>query len=279
MYHLADHMIEALIEELRKCYRRTYGSLRTDYEEIIAWAADMALENIAGSDALYHNVEHTIQVTLVGQQILRGKHIRDGGVSPEDWLHLIISYLCHDIGYVKGVCRQDGGGRFTTGVGDKCITLPPGATDAALTPYHVDRGKAFIRERFAGHAILDVDVILRNMEHTRFPVPMADDYQGTADYPALLRAGDLIGQLADPRYLYKLPALFYEFEETGTNKALGYKNPGDLRGGYASFYWEQVYPYVQDALRYLSVTQDGRQAVSNLYSNIFIVEHEIPALY
>ncbi|HBB33823.1 MAG TPA: metal-dependent phosphohydrolase, partial [Cyanobacteria bacterium UBA9273] len=56
------------------------------------------------SDALYHNVEHTILVTLVGQEILRGKHIRDGGVSCEDWLHFIISLLCHDIGYVKGVC-------------------------------------------------------------------------------------------------------------------------------------------------------------------------------
>lgn len=30
----------------------------------------MALENIANSDAFYHNVEHTILVTLVGQEIL-----------------------------------------------------------------------------------------------------------------------------------------------------------------------------------------------------------------
>jgi hypothetical protein len=30
----------------------------------------MALENIANSDPLYHNVEDTILVTLVGQEIL-----------------------------------------------------------------------------------------------------------------------------------------------------------------------------------------------------------------
>ena len=50
----------------------------------------MALENIANSDALYHNVEHTILVTLVGQEILRGKHIREGGIACEDWLHYLI---------------------------------------------------------------------------------------------------------------------------------------------------------------------------------------------
>jgi hypothetical protein len=44
----------------------------------------MALETIANRDALYHNVEHTILVTLVGQEVLRGKHMREGGVSSED---------------------------------------------------------------------------------------------------------------------------------------------------------------------------------------------------
>jgi hypothetical protein len=38
----------------------------------------MALERIAHSDALYHNVEHTVTVLLVGQEILRCKHICAG---------------------------------------------------------------------------------------------------------------------------------------------------------------------------------------------------------
>ena len=60
------------------------------------------MEIIANSDAPYHNAEHTMMVTLVGQEILRGKHIREGGVTPRDWLHFISSLLCHDIGYVRG---------------------------------------------------------------------------------------------------------------------------------------------------------------------------------
>jgi len=34
------------------------------------------MENIANSDAPYHDMNHTIMVTLVGQEILRGKHTR-----------------------------------------------------------------------------------------------------------------------------------------------------------------------------------------------------------
>eukprot|EP01027_Heterolobosea_sp_BB2_P010272 GEZU01015099.1.p1 GENE.GEZU01015099.1~~GEZU01015099.1.p1 ORF type:complete len:114 (-),score=14.67 GEZU01015099.1:2-343(-) len=85
----------------------TPGGMKENYAEIIEWAASSILEVISSTDALYHNIEHTIFVTLVGQEILRGKHIREGHVSCEDWLHFIISLLCHDIGYVKGVCRND----------------------------------------------------------------------------------------------------------------------------------------------------------------------------
>ena len=86
---------------------------------------------------------------------------------------------------------------------------------------------------------------------------------------------DLIGQLSDPRYLNKIPALFHEFEETGVNAKLGYKHPGDLRRNYPKFYWSGVYPYLTDALHYLSLTQYGKQIRANLFANVFQVEHEV----
>lgn len=273
MFNATELLINDFVKTLRAGYRRTYGGLRADYEEIIGWVGSMAMENVANSDALYHNVEHSILVALVGQELLRGRHIREGGVSCDDWLHFIISLVCHDIGYVKGVCRQDRDGWYATGINDEMIQLPSGATDAALTPYHVDRAKLFIDERFGNHALIDGDRIKCNIELTRFPVPSANDQAVTDDYPGLIRASDLIGQLSDPRYLKKISALFYEFEETGVNKFLGYKNPGDLRLNYPKFYWQGVYPYIQDGLRYLSVTQDGKQIIANLYSNVFVVEH------
>ena len=276
MFNATELLIDAFVQKLREGYRRTYGGLKTDNEDIIAWAGSMAMENIANSDALYHNVEHSIMVALVGQEILRGKHIREGGVTSEDWLHFIISLVCHDIGYVKGVCRSDKETErlYATGQNGDMVHLPPGASDASLTPYHVDRAKLFIDERFGGHKLIEAEVIKRNIELTRFPVPKQGDHQDTVNFPGLIRASDLIGQMSDPRYLKKISALYYEFEETGVNQALGYRHPGDLRRNYSMFYWNGVYPYIQQALRYLGLTQQGKQIVANLYSNVFVIEHE-----
>lgn len=274
MFNPTEVLIDAFVECLQKEYWRTYGVLEPTYSGLLGWAGRMALENIANSDALYHNVEHTIMVTLVGQEILKGKHLREGRVSPDDWLHFIISLLCHDIGYVRGVCRDDGDGVYTTGVAGETTTLPPGATDASLTPYHVDRGKLFVCERFGDHDLIDADTIAANIELTRFPVPADGDHQGTTDYPGLVRAADLIGQLADPHHLLKFPALYYEFAETGINAKLGYKNPDDLRNDYPSFYWGVVNRYIQGGLRHLRVTQQGQQWIANLYAHVFVVEHQ-----
>ena len=278
LFNSTQLLIDHFVSQLREGYTRTYGGWKPDYADILSWAGNMALENIANSDALYHNVEHTILVALVGQEILRGKHIREGGVSCEDWLHYIISLLCHDIGYIKGVCRGDreAEGLYATGINGTMAKLPPGASDASLTPYHVDRGKLFISERFGGHKLIDAEVIKANIELTRFPVPKDEDHQDTTNYPGLVRAADLIGQLSDPRYLKKVGALYYEFEETGVNKGLGYRHPGDLRHNYAKFFWNVVYVYIKDALYYLELTQQGKQIIANLYSNVFVIEHEQP---
>lgn len=275
MFNPTQTLITTFVQDLQAGYELNYGGLKSNYGNIIAWSGRMALENIANSDALYHNVEHTILVTLVGQEILRGKHIREGGVSCEDWLHVMVSLLCHDIGYVKGVCRADREGYYATGIGDERVFLPPGSTDAGLTPYHVDRGKLFVEERFGGNTWLSAEMIKQNIELTRFPVPNDSDHQDTTHYPGLVRAADLIGQLSDPRYLNKVSALYYEFEETGFNQTVGYQTPEDLRRQYPKFYWNVVYPYIKDAIEYLSLTQEGKQIIANLYSNVFVVEHDL----
>lgn len=272
MLNTTELQIDAFVRELQDGYRRTWGATNPENPEIIAWAGAMALEVIAGSDALYHDLEHTMLVTLVGQEILRGRHIRHGGLTGDDWLHVMVALLCHDIGYVKGVCREDRGRACADGRGGT-VTLSDGATDAALTEWHVDRGKLFVSERFAGTA-LDVVRLKRLIEPTRFPVPAAEDPRRTDGLAGVVRAADLIGQLSDPRYLAKIPALFYEFQETGVAARLGYRNPADLRRKYPRFYWTNVHPFVAEELGYLAVTQRGQQLRASLYANVFLVEHE-----
>lgn len=267
--------IDRFSKSLETDYHAVYGQLGGEYSGYVNWIGRFALENISNSDMLYHDLEHTMLVTAVGQQILSGKHLLEGGVSPREWAHYLTALLCHDIGYVRGICRLDGDGVYATGIGDETVELPPSSTDAMMQPYHVDRGKMFVRERFGSEPHLDIDaeVVAGHIEQTRFPPPRDEEHSPTATYGGLVRAADLIGQLGDPDYLRKIPALFFEFEQIGANKVMGFKTPHDMRTGYASFFWKDIHPYIQDAARYLRATQDGKQWLANLHSHVFHVEH------
>ena len=275
MFNPTKVVIEAFVGELEVMYERTYGILEPGYPGIIGFVGRLALENIANSDAPYHDLNHTIMVTLVGQEILRGRHISVGGVTPREWLHFIVSLLCHDIGYVRGICQGDGDGQYVINLAGDRVSVPEGSTDAAMTPYHVARSKLFVRERFGKVALTHLNTIEieANIEHTRFPVPKDEEHAPTDDLPGLLRAADLIGQLADINYLRKTAALFSEFRETGMSDVLKYSSPSDLRAKYPDFFWQVVRPYIGDALRYLRVTQEGQMWIATLYAHVFSMEH------
>jgi hypothetical protein len=262
--HLGDYLAEL--------YLQYFSNRRPEYAAYLGGAARLVLERLGNSDALYHNVEHTMMVTLVGQQIIRGRLLSEA-LSPDDWLHYTCALLIHDIGYVRGVCKGDTPTEVVIDDTGRTVAPPRGASDACLAPYHIERGKIYARERFAASEYVDEERIARSIELTRFPVPDDDDHAETTTEAALVRAADLIGQLADPFYHRKVNALFYEFEETGTARQLGYESPADLVDKYPEFFWANVQPHIGHALRYLELTTQGKQWVANLYNNIFQVEH------
>ena len=81
--------------------------------ELIPSVARLALECIGNSDALYHNVEHTMLVTLAGHDIMKGRALL-GPSLPSDYAHLIVACLMHDIGYVRGILNGDGDDGYVT---------------------------------------------------------------------------------------------------------------------------------------------------------------------
>jgi len=265
-------LADALGRNLAEVYSRTFGSREPQYAAVLDEAARLVIERLAGSDALYHDTQHTALVALCLQDILRGRRL-ERVVSPEDWLHCMLAALAHDIGYVRGVCRGDTADRFVVDTAGNTVTLPRGASDAYLTPYHVERSKIVVRERFAPVPAIDEERIARAIELTRFPVPDDADHAETDTEAGLVRAADLIGQLADPLYLRKLNALYGEFVENGIDKKLGYESPADLVEHYPQFFWSKVERHIGDALRYLDMTMEGRQWTASLYSHIFAIEH------
>jgi hypothetical protein len=272
MLNMTTLLADELGRKLSSVFLRTFGGSDPQIAAVLDEAARLVIERLATSDALYHNAEHTALVTLVAQDILRGLRLRRN-ITTIDWLHFIVAALTHDIGYLRDVCAGDNGDRQVIDAAGNTVALPRGASDAHLAPYHVFRSKVIVRRRFEGDALIDGERIARAIELTRFPIPHDDDHAETDTEAGLLRAADLIGQLADPLYPRKLNALFHEFAEIGINEKLGYASPADLAERYPRFFWGKVEPYIGDAISYLELTMEGRHWVAHLYSNVFAIEH------
>jgi hypothetical protein len=254
-----------------------FGSSHSELKKLLPFAARLALECIGNSDALYHNIEHTMLVTLVGHDILVGRALQRA-TTATDYANFILACLTHDIGYVRGIVQGDEDDAYVADPSGRKVQLPVGSSDAALAPYHVDRSKLFVIERLDAVEEIDAARIARAIEYTR--VPYADASTNDIDdlneeEGLLLRAADLIGQLGDPNYTRKSNALFHEFEEIGLNKTLGYATPADIVYQFPQFYWANVAPQIQLAIRYLNVTSSGRQWIANLHGNVFRAEREV----
>ncbi|MDZ7670177.1 MAG: metal-dependent phosphohydrolase [Gammaproteobacteria bacterium] len=270
-------LIDAFVSKARRAYRETYPDVSADLEAGLERAARIALTTLRNCDCPYHDLEHTLLVTDAGMEILRGRQLARGNVSPSTWLQAVTALLFHDLGYLRGLLGDDRDGAYVADENGQLVTPPPGATDAFMMPYHVARGRLFVTERFAGDPVIDGVAVASYIEMTRFPVPDEAFYQQLDSIGALVRAADLIGQMADPGYPMKQARLFAEFKETGEASRLGYDNPAELRADFPTFFYRQVYPYLPPALDYLGRTTEGGQWIANLVCHLHNARSEGPA--
>ncbi|MGF1553937.1 MAG: HD domain-containing protein [Paracoccaceae bacterium] len=269
----SDSALAALVAtrhaaRFRALYPRAPAALSLGLEAL----ARHALGLLARTDAPYHDAHHTVSVAETAALILDGRRALGETVEPEDWLHLVAAAFLHDLGYVRHLCRDDREGDVVAGPAGGRMRLAPGASDAALAPVHVDRVVVWLRERLPDHPFLDADRLARAIRHTRFPpctafrAPAArPDPDGE---PGDLRAADLIGQLADPRYRRKLVALYREFVETGEAQRLGYASPDDVWHAFPGFYETRVTPHVGAARIRLNATPSGSAVLEALARNL-----------
>src|SRR5579863_7268271 len=98
---------EALGSCLASFMSQRFGSTHEHLTELVPSLARLALECIGNSDAPYHNVEHTMLVTLAGHDIMKGRALLTHS-TPDDYANFIVACLTHDIGYVRGILKGDG---------------------------------------------------------------------------------------------------------------------------------------------------------------------------
>lgn len=153
-------------------------------------------------DALYHDLEHTLQGTLCYAQILKGR--QRAGVAPavpQRMFELgLLAILLHDSGYLK--VRGDNEG-----------------TGAKYTLIHVSRSANFAQQLLAekGFSTEDAGIVMRMIRCTGVNVKIdAIPFQGEVERTIgfCIGTADLLGQMAATDYVDKLPILFDEFAES-----------------------------------------------------------------
>src|ERR1700729_3093997 len=159
---------------LAKDFREIFGSTQNDEAEGLGALARTTIECIARSDALYHTYEHTMLVTMVGRDILRGRTLAHR-IQPQDYAHLIVACLLHDIGFVRGVLSGDTKTEFVIDKNGRTVTLTRGASDASLPPYHVDGQNFFVDERRGKPRTTVAARVAPAIELTRFPPTPTSD--------------------------------------------------------------------------------------------------------
>lgn len=152
-------------------------------------------------DLGYHDFEHTLQGTLCLARLLHGRHAAEAQPPlSQHFLQLaILAVLLHDTGYLK--LRTD-----TEGTGAK------------YTAVHVARSAEFAADLLAKHGYASGDIqAVQNMirctgiEAAVTGLPFRSEEERIAG--CAVGTADLLGQLAAPDYVDRLPALYAEFAE------------------------------------------------------------------
>jgi len=185
--------------------------------KIFGWAAEWFsghYRDYQAIDAHYHDLEHTMQGTLCMGRLLRRRHQHPSEPRlTQRMMELgLLAILTHDTGYLKK--RDDNEG-----------------TGAKYTLIHVDRSIGFAGELMRGHNFPAEEIVaVQNMicctgvnvklENVQFQSPL----ERTVGFA--LGTSDLLGQMAAPDYVDKLPTLYAEFAEAARSSVDGRMKAG-----------------------------------------------------
>ncbi|MGC9450519.1 MAG: hypothetical protein ACP5I4_03655 [Oceanipulchritudo sp.] len=187
------------------------------------------------SDMAYHNLEHTLQVTLCWARMFQSlrEHRSELPLVFADFLLGVAACLLHDTGYLKE-------------------TEDPGGTGAKYVLIHEHRSCQISRRFLLGLQWPDsaISVIQRLIASTG-PRAIIDGIPFISPtekvLAQMLATADFLAQMADPLYLEKLPALFREFEEFDRLRGLSqterpFPNLDSLLSSTPKFWYQFVLP-------------------------------------
>jgi hypothetical protein len=237
----------AVEDEVHSIYAALFPGAANDFvRTAFGWAARC----FAGGhpdylpiDARYHDFEHTLQGALCLARLMRGLHAAGDAAAPtvRAFELAIVAILFHDTGYLKARSDTEG-------------------TGAKYTAVHVGRSAAFAGAFLApkGFTPAEVRAVQNMISCTGISTDLkAIDFQSEQERTLgyALATADLLGQMAAPDYVEKLPVLYQEFAEAARNAPAGsaqlfaYKSAGELMCNTPAFWEKYVLPKINGDFR------------------------------
>ena len=228
--------------EIRAAHLAMFPDARPDFiQTIFHWATECfegKYQDYQPIDALYHDLEHTMQGALCMARLLRNRH--DTNAEPRLTRRIfelgMVAILMHDTGYLKK--RDD-----TEGTGAK------------YTLTHVDRSIQFAGQLMHSQDYPVEDILaVQNMIRCTGVNVKLDSIQFQNQLERVvgfcLGTSDLLGQMAAADYVDKLPILYSEFAEAasyneGKMKAGGFFASAEDLMQKTPLFWEK---YVQQKI-------------------------------
>jgi hypothetical protein len=203
--------------EIRSAYLAMFPDADRNFvRTIFQWATECfegRYEDYQPIDAHYHDLEHTLQGALCMSQLLSNRH--RSGAEPRLTRKMfelgMLAILMHDTGYLKHKWDTEG-------------------TGAKYTLTHVDRSIQFAGALMGRHDCPAEDILaVQNMIRCTGVNVRLDTIQFQNELERIagfaLGTSDLLGQMAAPDYVDKLPILYSEFAEAARY------NEGKMKGG------------------------------------------------
>jgi hypothetical protein len=272
MFRPADIVIEALLQRVSNSYAELFPLASPEYRAALLRACRIGATHAARTDALYHNLDHTVQVVCVGVEMLKGKMLRDGDLDAHEAMHFVAALLLFAIGFNRRLLPEDHEDRAVIQPDGTGVDLPDGATDAFLRPYAAERGMMFVRSHFGDSPIIDADLLADYIDYTRFP-PCPDRQPDLSGFRGLVRAARLIGMVSDPYFMKKLKPLTLEFQESGMLGQLGVADVVEFRANYVQLFWNTLNPLICEGMELLEFTNDGRDRLASMRLHLLREEH------
>lgn len=175
------------------------------------------------SNTSYHNLDHTMAVTLAMMRLIHGMHVNGAKFTSKIIECGLIAALFHDTGLIQRNSDQDG-------------------TGAKYTKFHEERSILFVQEYLNSVGRSDTmskrcSQMIQCTKLSLSPKDIQFDSDEVRLMGFILGTADIVAQMADRVYLERLPLLFDELKE---GEVPGYESTVDIFKQTVTFFREVI---------------------------------------